>query len=41
MILESMLINPKNIKRAIVIGAASGLLVISTTVALISLLPPL
>ncbi|MFY7806053.1 MAG: EAL domain-containing protein [Limnoraphis robusta] len=39
MILESMLINPKNIKRAIVIGAASGLLVISTTVALISLLP--
>lgn len=34
-----MVMNPKKIKRAIVIGAASGLLVISTTVALISLLP--
>jgi diguanylate cyclase (GGDEF)-like protein/PAS domain S-box-containing protein len=34
-----MVMNPKKIKKAIVIGAASGLLVISTTVALISLLP--
>ncbi|MEL7037097.1 MAG: EAL domain-containing protein [Cyanobacteria bacterium J06592_8] len=34
-----MVMNPQKIKRAIVIGAASGLLAISTTVALISLLP--
>lgn len=34
-----MVMNPKKIKKTIVIGAASGLFVISTTVALISLLP--
>ncbi|MDY7022252.1 MAG: PAS domain S-box protein, partial [Cyanobacteriota bacterium] len=34
-----MVMNPQKIKRAIVVGATSGLLAISTTVALISLLP--
>ncbi len=34
-----MFIHPKSIKKAIVIGSASGLFIISTTVALISLLP--
>lgn len=39
MILSAMITNPKKIKMAIVIGAAGGLLAISTAVALISLLP--